>query len=182
MTLIDTARAVELYDRMPPGLEASGGSAANTMAGIASLGSTAAYIGKVRDDQLGDLFRHDIRAQGVSYEVPLAAEGPAHGPVPDPCHPRRRTDDEHLPGDLVAARAGRHRHRPRPRQRRGLLRGLPLGCRLRQGRDASGHGHGEVGRQEGGDVAFGRVLRRPSSCRVSGSRRELHRSAVRQRT
>ncbi len=76
MTLIDTARAVELYEQMPPGLEASGGSAANTMAGIASLGSSAAYIGKVRDDQLGDLFRHDIRAQGVSYDVPLASEGP----------------------------------------------------------------------------------------------------------
>jgi sugar/nucleoside kinase (ribokinase family) len=76
MTLIDAARAVSLYDAMPPGIEASGGSAANTMAGLASLGSQAAYVGKVRDDQLGDLFRHDLRAQGVRYEVPLAPAGP----------------------------------------------------------------------------------------------------------
>ena len=76
MTLIDQARAIELYASMPPGIEASGGSAANTMAGLASFGGRAAYIGKCRDDQLGDVFRHDIRASGVSYEVALATEGP----------------------------------------------------------------------------------------------------------
>ncbi len=67
MTLIDAARAEELYGRMGPGLEISGGSAANTMAGIASLGGKAAYIGKVRADQLGEVFAHDIRAAGVHF-------------------------------------------------------------------------------------------------------------------
>ncbi|MFN0091170.1 MAG: adenosine kinase [Acidimicrobiales bacterium] len=76
MTLVDSARAEQLYAAMPPGIEASGGSAANTMAGLASFGSRAAYIGKVRDDQLGAVFGHDIRAVGVSYEQPAALEGP----------------------------------------------------------------------------------------------------------
>ena len=76
MTLIDTDRATSLYDAMPAGIEASGGSAANTMAGIASFGGRAAYIGKVRNDQLGEVFRHDIRATGVSYDVPFGTDGP----------------------------------------------------------------------------------------------------------
>jgi sugar/nucleoside kinase (ribokinase family) len=69
MTLIDTARATALYGRMNPGIEASGGSAANTMAGIASLGGKCAYIGKVADDQLGEVFVHDIRAIGVGFDT-----------------------------------------------------------------------------------------------------------------
>ncbi|MDE3096514.1 MAG: adenosine kinase [Chloroflexota bacterium] len=77
MTLVDAARADALYAAMPPGVEASGGSAANTMTGIASLGGRAAYIGKVRDDQLGGVFRHDIRAAGVRFDTPPAADGPA---------------------------------------------------------------------------------------------------------
>jgi sugar/nucleoside kinase (ribokinase family) len=76
MTLIDEARAVQLYEAMPPGIEASGGSAANTMAGLASFGGRSAYIGKCRDDQLGDVFRHDMRASGVSYDVALGPSGP----------------------------------------------------------------------------------------------------------
>ena len=77
MTLIDEERASRLYDVMPAGIEVSGGSAANTIAGVASFGGSAAYIGKVRDDQLGSVFRHDLRATGVSYDVPLAPAGPA---------------------------------------------------------------------------------------------------------
>ena len=77
MTLIDQERAIELYAAMPPGIEASGGSAANTMAGLASFGGRAAYIGKCRDDQLGDVFRHDLRASGVSYDVDLGPSGPS---------------------------------------------------------------------------------------------------------
>ncbi len=77
MTLIDEDRAHTLYAAMPPGIEASGGSAANTMAGIASFGSRAAYIGKVRDDQLGEVFGHDMRAAGVHYVNIAATEGPA---------------------------------------------------------------------------------------------------------
>jgi sugar/nucleoside kinase (ribokinase family) len=76
MTLIDSGRATELYDEMNPALETSGGSAANTIAGLASFGADVAYIGKVRDDQLGDVFGHDIRAVGVDYEVAPATEGP----------------------------------------------------------------------------------------------------------
>ncbi|MEI6557756.1 MAG: adenosine kinase [Rhodospirillaceae bacterium] len=75
MTLIDTARAEALYARMGPGLEISGGSAANTMAGIASLGGRAAYVGKVRNDQLGEVFAHDIRAAGVRFTTPPATSG-----------------------------------------------------------------------------------------------------------
>lgn len=75
MTLIDAERATSLYASMPPGIEASGGSAANTMAGLASLGSSAAYLGKVRADQLGEVFCHDLRAAGVGFEVVPAADG-----------------------------------------------------------------------------------------------------------
>ena len=72
MQLIDTARAAELYGKMGPALEISGGSAANTIAGIAALGGRTAYVGKVKDDQLGAIFSHDIRAQGAVYDVALA--------------------------------------------------------------------------------------------------------------
>jgi sugar/nucleoside kinase (ribokinase family) len=75
MTLVDAERALNLYAKMGPGTEMSGGSAANTMAGIATLGGKVAYIGKVRDDELGKVFQHDIRAAGVSYKVPLTPEG-----------------------------------------------------------------------------------------------------------
>jgi sugar/nucleoside kinase (ribokinase family) len=77
MRLIDAAEAERLYDRMGPAVEASGGSAANTAAGIASFGGRAAYIGKVAADDLGRIFRHDIRAQGVHFETaPLVAGAP----------------------------------------------------------------------------------------------------------
>ena len=75
MTLIDAARAEELYGAMGPAIEASGGSAANTMAGLASLGGKGAFIGKVRNDQLGGIFRHDIRASGLIFDTPFATEG-----------------------------------------------------------------------------------------------------------
>ena len=69
MNLIDAERAELLYSRMGPAIEASGGSAGNTAAGIASFGSRSAYFGKVADDQLGKIFNHDIRAQGVHFET-----------------------------------------------------------------------------------------------------------------
>jgi sugar/nucleoside kinase (ribokinase family) len=75
MSLIDATTAERLYAIMGPGVEASGGSAANTIAGIAALGGTTAYIGKVADDQLGDVFTHDIRAVGVTYDTPRLTEG-----------------------------------------------------------------------------------------------------------
>jgi fructokinase len=67
MALIDAARATALYDAMPPGTESSGGSAANTCAVAASLGARVAYLGKVADDELGEVFRHDITAAGVHF-------------------------------------------------------------------------------------------------------------------
>ena len=79
MALIDTDRARELYDAMGPGIEVSGGSAANTMVGIGSLGGTAAFVGRVRDDELGTVFAHDIRASGVHFETAPASEGAPTG-------------------------------------------------------------------------------------------------------
>lgn len=78
MQLIDMKRAVELYSHMGPAREVSGGSAANTIAGIAALGGRTAYVGKVRDDQLGSIFAHDLRAQGAVYETPLAEKTADH--------------------------------------------------------------------------------------------------------
>jgi sugar/nucleoside kinase (ribokinase family) len=77
MTLIDEAQADALYAAMGPGTESSGGSAGNTMAGIASLGGKGAYIGKVRNDQLGQVFAHDMRSIGVSFDSKPATDGPS---------------------------------------------------------------------------------------------------------
>jgi sugar/nucleoside kinase (ribokinase family) len=79
MALIDEARAASIYRDMGPAVEISGGSAANTIVGVASLGARAAYVGKVRDDQIGRLYMHDIRAAGVAFETKPAADGPATG-------------------------------------------------------------------------------------------------------
>ena len=76
MTLVDTARAQELYDAMGPAKEISGGSAANTLAGLAALGAKCAFIGQVADDQLGEVFAHDIRAAGIAFATPARAEQP----------------------------------------------------------------------------------------------------------
>ena len=79
MALIDEARAISIYQSMGPAVEMSGGSAANTIVGVASLGARAAYVGKVRDDQIGRLYTHDIRAAGVAFETAPASDGPATG-------------------------------------------------------------------------------------------------------
>jgi sugar/nucleoside kinase (ribokinase family) len=77
MNLIDADRANLLYDRMGPAIETSGGSAGNTAAGIASLGGRAAFFGKVAEDTLGNIYYHDIRAQGVAFDT-----RPLKGPPP----------------------------------------------------------------------------------------------------
>jgi sugar/nucleoside kinase (ribokinase family) len=79
MALIDEARALSIYGDMGPATEMSGGSAANTIVGVANLGARAAYVGKVRDDQIGRLYTHDIRAAGVAFETLPASDGPATG-------------------------------------------------------------------------------------------------------
>ena len=77
MTLIDEPRAEELTGLMSNTLKESGGSAANTMVGIASFGQSAAYLGKVRDDELGNVFGQDLRNAGVRFDVEPASSGPA---------------------------------------------------------------------------------------------------------
>src|SRR5580698_2085259 len=77
MALIDEGRAQAIYAAMGPAIETSGGSAANTIVGLASLGSRSAFIGKVKDDELGRTFAHDIRAAGATFTTSLAADGPS---------------------------------------------------------------------------------------------------------
>ena len=79
MALIDAARAEAIYQAMGPAVEVSGGSAANTIVGVASLGARAAFIGKVKDDLLGRAFAHDIRAAGVTFATTPAADGAPTG-------------------------------------------------------------------------------------------------------
>ena len=79
MALIDEARAASIYRDMGPATEMSGGSAANTIVGVASFGARAAYVGKVKDDQIGRLYMHDIRAAGVAFDTMPASDGPATG-------------------------------------------------------------------------------------------------------
>jgi fructokinase len=79
MTLIDVDEAERLYAAMGPAVESSGGSAANTVAGVASLGGRACFVGKVRNDQLGGIFRHDISSLGCAFDTPAASEGPPTG-------------------------------------------------------------------------------------------------------
>lgn len=114
MMLIDETRAETLYAAMGPGVEVSGGSCGNTMAGVASFGGRGAYIGKVRDDQLGGVFGHDLKATGVSFETARATSGPATARclilvTPD----AQRTMSTYLgactglgPGDIDMARIG----------------------------------------------------------------------------
>ena len=77
MALIDEARAQAIYEAMGPATESSGGSAANTIAGVASFGARAAFVGKVKDDELGKAFAHDIRSIRVAFDTKPATDGPS---------------------------------------------------------------------------------------------------------
>ncbi|MBR1216657.1 adenosine kinase [Bradyrhizobium sp. U87765 SZCCT0131] len=79
MALIDEAQAAAIYAAMGPATEVSGGSAANTITGVAAFGARAAYVGKVKDDQIGRMYSHDIRAANVTFTTPVASDGPATG-------------------------------------------------------------------------------------------------------
>ena len=79
MQLVDAATVLKLYDAMGPAIEISGGSVANTMVGIASFGGKAGFIGKTADDQFGQVFRHDIRAAGVTFNTPSAGDSEPTG-------------------------------------------------------------------------------------------------------
>ena len=102
MALVDEARGEALYAAMGPAVEVSGGSAANTAVGVARLGGSAAFVGKVRDDQLGTVFAHDIRAAGVAYATPPATAGPATGR----CLVLVTADAERTMGTYLGAAAG----------------------------------------------------------------------------
>ena len=78
-TMVDLERAEAVYADLPPAQEISGGSCANTIAGLASFGATVAFIGRVRDDQLGKVYTHDLRSLGVHFDVTPATDGPATG-------------------------------------------------------------------------------------------------------
>ena len=77
MALIDEPRAESIYNAMGPAVESSGGSAANTIVGVAGFGARSAFVGKVKDDELGRAFAHDIRAAGVAFDTPPASDGPS---------------------------------------------------------------------------------------------------------
>ena len=77
MTLVDEDGAKRLYDAMGPAREISGGSAANTLAGLSAMGAQCAFIGQVADDQLGEVFAHDIRAVGIDFDTPARAGQPS---------------------------------------------------------------------------------------------------------
>lgn len=79
MQLVDEAQSAALYDAMAAGVEASGGSAGNTVAGVGSFGGKAAYVGKVAPDELGEVFTHDIRASGVHFDTPVLQGGAGTG-------------------------------------------------------------------------------------------------------
>jgi sugar/nucleoside kinase (ribokinase family) len=79
MTMVDAARSDEIYAEMGPATEISGGSAANTAAGVACFGGRAAYIGRVADDEFGKVFSHDLRSVGVHFEAPFATDGSPTG-------------------------------------------------------------------------------------------------------
>jgi sugar/nucleoside kinase (ribokinase family) len=79
MNMMDAARSDEIYAQMGPATEASGGSAANTAAGLASFGGTAAFIGRVADDTFGKVFTHDLRSLGVHFDSPVANDGSPTG-------------------------------------------------------------------------------------------------------
>lgn len=78
-TMVDEQRAERVYDALGPTTEQSGGSAANTIAGLASFGAACGFVGRVRDDQLGTVFTHDLRSLGVRFDTPPARSGPATG-------------------------------------------------------------------------------------------------------
>ena len=133
MALIDEPRAEAIYDAMGPAIEISGGSAANTIVGVASFGARAAFVGKVKDDALGKAFAHDIRAAGVAFDDAARDRRALDRALLHPGDAGRRAHHEHLsrrragpaPDDVDAeqiAAAGDH-----------LSRRLSVGSAARQG-------------------------------------------------
>ena len=134
MALIDEPRAAR-RSTTPWGrrCEISGGSAANTIVGVASFGARAAFVGKVKDDELGQVFAHDIRAAGVAFDTPPAADGPVDGALLYPGHAGRRAHHEHLSRRRAGPASQRHRCRRVAAAGDHLSRRLSVGSAARQG-------------------------------------------------
>ncbi len=108
MALIDEARAEAIYDAMGPAVEVSGGSAANTIVGVASLGGRGAFVGKVKDDLLGRAFSHDIRAAGVTFANAARLGGSVDRPLLRAGDARRRAHHEHVSGRRAGSASRRY--------------------------------------------------------------------------
>ena len=181
MTLIDRARMTKLYAGMGPAIEMSGGSCANTMAALASLGAAAAYVGKVQDDQLGEVFRHDIRATGVDFRTPPLRQGPPTARcLVFVTRDAQRTMATYL-GACVELQSGRRRRSAGRRRRDRLSRGLPVGPARRQGRVPEGGADRAPPRPQGRAQPVRSVLRRPLAHRVRRPDRPARRHPDRQR-
>ena len=150
MTLVDAEQAARIYEAMGPKMEQSGGSVGNTMAGIAALGGTGSYIGKVRDDPFGAVFRHDLHAMGISTEGQPAHDGQPTGRclvvvTPD----GERTMATHL-GACVELEPGDIEPEDDPGPPGGVPRGVPVGPAAGEGGDGQGGGDGPRGPTPGG--------------------------------
>ena len=182
MRLIDEAEAVRLYGEMAPGRESSGGSAGNTVAGLAALGLKAGFIGQVADDELGRIFAHDLRATGVELHDADPRRRRRQRALPDPRHARCPADDEHLPrrGAAIAVFGNlgdRSRVGEDPLPRR-LSVGSGGAARGDGGGDRRGAGRGHEGRLH----PVRQLLHRPPSRRLRPPHRcRADRHLVRQR-
>ena len=103
MRLIETSEAERLYGLMGQAIQTSGGCAGNTAAGVASFGGRAAFIGKVADDELGRVYRHDMHALGIHFATVAAQRRRSDRALDDPDHAGRRADDEHLSRRLASS-------------------------------------------------------------------------------
>ena len=182
MALIDEPRAQSIYQAMGQAVEKSGGSAANTIVGVAGFGARAAFVGKVKDDKLGQAFASDIRKAGVAFDTPPAKDGPVDRVLLRDGDAGRRAHHEHLSRRGAESLSGRRRCRRDRGVRLHLPRGLSVGSAARQGGVPQGRHDRARGRPQGGADLVGCVLRRPLSRRVRRSDQDRHgRSGVRQR-
>ena len=133
MALIDEAGAQAIYAAMGPAVENSGGSAANTIVGVASFGARAAFVGKVKDDELGRAFAHDIRAADVAFDTPPASGRTVDGALLHDGDAGRRAHHEHLSRRRAGSASGRHRRGADRGSAHHLSRRLSVGSAASQG-------------------------------------------------
>jgi len=154
MALIDESRAAAIYSAMGPATEMSGGSAANTIVGLAGFGARAAYVGKVKDDQIGRLYTHDIRAARYAR----GERWPGHRLLLHSGDARWRAHHEHVSRRGAGPDAGRYRSGADHGFRHRLSRGLSVGSEERQGCVPQGLADRARRKPQGGADAVGLVL------------------------